>query len=195
MRVRPAASTAPDRCSPATRAFRLSSSSKVEDDLATLRTQVALICLKVLAVAGAAVVIWSYVEQDPFRYVHLAGWILVVGGILSRGRLPNVGAYVLFSTFYLIGITELLSDGIHGSHVESFVLATFFVSALIGARAAFVGVAISLVTTLAIASLLQMVGWFSHQTPPDCPAIGQAGSTIIWPSPCSRDPLAAPPPT
>ncbi len=113
-----------------------------------------------MTAVGALVVAYSFSEADSYRYLHLGAWVVMVGVMALQSRLPKISAYCLFAVWYLIGITELFDDGLYGSHIECFVLATFLVSALIGTRGAVASVLICSVTVVAIAAALQN-GWLA----------------------------------
>ncbi len=57
----------------------MNTSTTIHDDLTILRAQVTLISLKVLVGVGALVVAWSFVQDQPYRYVHLGGELLIIG--------------------------------------------------------------------------------------------------------------------
>ena len=138
----------------------MNTASNDQITLTTLLARVVLVALWVMTAVGTLVVAYSFSEADPYRYVHLGAWVVTVGIIAFQSRLPKVGAVFLFAVWYLIGVTELLNDGLHGSHIECFVLATFLVSALIGTRGVVVSVLICSVTVVAIAAALQN-GWLA----------------------------------
>ena len=155
----------------------MNTASIIHDDLTALRAQVSLISLKVLVGVGALVVAWSFVQDQPYRYVHLGAEFLLIGVIYFQKKLPDVGAYVLFCVFYFVGVTELLDDGFDGAHIECFVLGTFLVSALIGARGAIVSIAICLFTISSVAFLLQN-GWLQLQ--PESDGLPENWTGWVW---------------
>ncbi len=133
--------------------------SKAEDaavaDLTELRTAMVRIFLRVVTVFGVIAVTSSYFEHDPLFALHLAAISGVILVQFTSETFTGTRSLVLFSCIYLIGLSEIITDGVDGSSVEYFTLAVFSAVLLSGARAGFAALGWCFISTLVFALLTQ----------------------------------------